>query len=71
MLLDLRQYGMGLQLPEALLIRGQTLVALTQLGPAQACLEEARPAAEATGARHVLGQILLELNQLETGFGAV
>jgi tetratricopeptide (TPR) repeat protein len=67
MLLDLRRSGMRLQLPEALLIKGEALLALSQPDPARACLAEARAEAEATGSRRMLWQILVELGRLESG----
>lgn len=54
---------------EALYLRGQCLVGLSQLDAAQKTLLEARAAAEAVGSRRMLWQILFALSRIETDSG--
>lgn len=66
LLAALNQLGLRIFIPEALYLRGQTLVAMGQTEAARETLLQAQAEAEAMGSRRMLWQILLALSQLET-----
>lgn len=63
---NLNQFGMRAYIPEALYLRGQTLMAMGQTEAARETLLQAQAEAEAIGSRRMLWQILFALSQLET-----
>ncbi|MBE7556995.1 MAG: AAA family ATPase [Anaerolineales bacterium] len=65
LLATLNQFGLRIFIPEALYLRGQTLVAMGQTEAARETLLEAQAEAEALGSRRMLWQILFALSQLE------
>jgi DNA-binding SARP family transcriptional activator/tetratricopeptide (TPR) repeat protein len=66
LLATLNQFGLRIFIPEALYLRGQTLVAMGQTEAARGTLLQAQAEAEALGSRRMLWKILFALSQLET-----
>jgi len=66
---NLRKFGMRLYLSEALLIKGQALLAQGRVEEARTTLAEGRAIAEAIGARRSLWPILKALGQIEAQRG--
>ena len=65
LLVDLRQMGARIYIPNALYLQGQALLGLDQKKAGQKCLQEARAEAEAIASRSSLWPILFSLSQLE------
>ncbi len=62
---NIRQFKIGLYLPEALLLKGQAHLMNGEVDPAREAFEAARLAAETIGSRRLLWQILAALAEAE------